>query len=492
MSENARGRTFRDIVITQFRRNRPAVISAWAVVGLFILAIITPMLAQSVPFVVWTPKDGTGFPWFRALFDQNVFPSGVDLFFNLSMIWVPVTLLVIKFARESARRIMKWSFALFVFTFFSIVGPDAVVESKAGEFVFFPQHVFRYSKPKINYRSVRAAKLERILAEEKIGTTKKKLARLGKELKKAEASLASPNASESKKADANAMAAAALGESKKAESKLADWEKRLAAAKKAEEDPANDYFMMLPPIGYHHDDNDADRVTNPPTWTGWGTGHFLGTDGTGRDVLARILYGTRVSITIGFIAVAIYCTIGVFLGSLMGYFGGRVDMLGMRMVEIMMCFPTFPFMLIIVAVFDTKSIFLIVVAIGLVGWTGVARLIRGQFFAERNLDYVSAARALGIPARRIVFKHILPNAIHPVFVSATFGVAAAILMESGLAFLGLGDPKVPSWGQILLEGRKSKEAWLIHSPGFAIFFTVTILNIVGEGLRDALDPKLRN
>ena len=183
--------------------------------------------------------------------------------------------------------------------------------------------------------------------------------------------------------------------------------------------------------------------------------------------------------------------IGTILGSLMGYFGGKVDMLGMRLVEIMMCFPVFAFLLICVSVFETRSIFLVMVIIGLVGWTSVARLVRGQFIAERSLEYVTAARALAIPTRRIVFKHVLPNAIFPVFVSATFGVAAAILTESGLAFLGLGDPTVPSWGQILLQGRETGEWWLIHSPGFAIFFTVTILNILGEGLRDALDPKLR-
>jgi len=160
-------------------------------------------------------------------------------------------------------------------------------------------------------------------------------------------------------------------------------------------------------------------------------------------------------------------------------------------VEIMICFPTLAFILILVAVTGNQSIFMIMFAIGIIGWTGATRLIRAQFLGERNLDYVFAARALGIPRRRIVFRHILPNAIHPIFVTATFGVAAAILLESGLAFLGLGDPNVPSWGQILLQGRETKEVWLIHSPGLAIFFTVTILNLVGEGLRDALDPKLR-
>jgi peptide/nickel transport system permease protein len=174
----------------------------------------------------------------------------------------------------------------------------------------------------------------------------------------------------------------------------------------------------------------------------------------------------------------------------MGFFGGWVDMLLMRFVEIMMCFPTLAFILIVVSIFG-KNIFLIIVALAIVSWTAAARLVRGQFLQERAQDYVTAARALGIPTRRIVFKHILPNAIHPVFITATFGVAGAILLEASLAFLGLGDARVPSWGQILLEGRTTQKLWLILSPGVAIFLTVTVLNLVGEGVRDALDPKLR-
>jgi peptide/nickel transport system permease protein len=219
--------------------------------------------------------------------------------------------------------------------------------------------------------------------------------------------------------------------------------------------------------------------------------HPLGTDTGGKDVLTTLLYGTRISITIGVLAVAIYVTIGIILGSLAGYFGGWVDILASRLIEVFICLPGLFFILTIIAVFETRSIFLIMLAIGLLGWTRVARLVRGEFLTQRGQDYVTAAEGLGIPKRRIIFRHVLPNALTPVLVSATFGVAAAILTESSIAFLGLGDPDAASWGVLLDKGRNTQYEWLILPPGVAIFFTVTAFNMLGEGLRDALDPKLR-
>jgi len=220
--------------------------------------------------------------------------------------------------------------------------------------------------------------------------------------------------------------------------------------------------------------------------------HLLGTDEIGRDIFARILYGTRISLTIGIIAVSIYVTIGTVLGALAGYFLGKVDMLIMRLVEIMICIPYLFLLLTIVALFQQKSIFLIMFAIGIISWTGVTRLVRGEFIRERNIEYVDAARAMGFKTPRIVFRHILPNAMGPVLVVATFGVASAILAESGLSFLGMGDVTVPSWGAILNHGRENEYWHLIIPPSIAIFITVTALNLVGDGLRDALDPKLRD
>jgi peptide/nickel transport system permease protein len=178
------------------------------------------------------------------------------------------------------------------------------------------------------------------------------------------------------------------------------------------------------------------------------------------------------------------------LGSLAGYYGGKTDLLIMRLVEVMICFPTLFLILTIIAVFG-RSIFLIMAAIGFVGWPNVARLVRAEFLRQRSLDYVTAALAQGIPQRRVIFRHVLPNCLGPVLVSATFGIAGAILIESSLAFLGLGDPMAVSWGEMLTKGRISQEWHLILAPGMAIFFVVLVFNLLGEGLRDALDPKLR-
>jgi peptide/nickel transport system permease protein len=220
--------------------------------------------------------------------------------------------------------------------------------------------------------------------------------------------------------------------------------------------------------------------------------HWLGTDTEGRDVLARMIYGTRISLTIGVVAVGIYVAIGVVLGALAGFFGGWVDGVISRFIEVMICFPSFFLILTLAALIQERSIFHVMIIIGVTSWTGVARLVRAEFLKHKGLDYTQAAIALGIPRRRIIFGHILPNAIAPVLVSATFGVASAILIESSLSFLGIGDVTAASWGETLNTGRIEGKIWLIVAPGMAIFFVVTVFNLVGEGLRDALDPKLRS
>jgi peptide/nickel transport system permease protein len=383
-------------------------------------------------------------------------------------------------------RALRWTFVLYLYAFCSLVLPQGLVETPVGRIVFFPQ-VLRYASEKVDYLALRGPTRELILAQQQVDFFEKRVSETETSLAAVQARVkasAAPNRTQ------EVELAAAEEERLTAGKALDTWQARLTAAEAAAKE--DDTIAIMPPIGYHHDDGDRERIRERPIYAhaGWGTCHILGTDQSGRDVAARILYGTRVSLTVGVIAVAIYCTIGTIIGAIMGFFGGWVDMLLMRFVEIMMCFPTLAFILIVVSIFG-KNIFLIIVALAIVSWTAAARLVRGQFLQERAQDYVTAARALGIPTRRIVFKHILPNAIHPVFITATFGVAGAILLEASLAFLGLGDARVPSWGQILLEGRTTQKLWLILSPGVAIFLTVTVLNLVGEGVRDALDPKLR-
>lgn len=485
-------KTYWDIVRGQFRKHRTAVWGLRIVMGLFLLAICTPMIATSSPYAIKTGEDGVwDYPWFRDLLDQNVFPSGVDLFFNLALVFLPLAIAVWFLAGKVRRTAMFWTGIVFLYCFAMIVLPKPVVESGIGRVVFFAQGALRQSRKKINYQDARKATLELVLTEQRVALYEKKVVVTRDALAATEARLEGGELDAPERVNLEAERGAQVEDFRNAERSLSIWQRRRTAAEEFASKPENKVVAVMPPVGYHHDDNDKERVTEKPTFSGWGVAHFLGTDRNGRDVMARILYGTRVSLTIGVIAVAIYCTIGTILGSLMGYFGGWVDILLMRFVEIMICFPSLAFILIIVAVTESQSIFLIMLAIGLISWTGVARLIRGQFLQERSQDYVTAAYALGIPVRKIVFKHVLPNAIHPMFVAATFGVAAAILAESSLAFLGLGDPKVPSWGQILLQGQNTGKLWLIFSPGVAIFLTVTVLNLVGEGLRDALDPKLR-
>ena len=246
-------------------------------------------------------------------------------------------------------------------------------------------------------------------------------------------------------------------------------------------------FAVFPLRPFAYRETDASRSVIAPS-----VEHWLGTDTEGRDVFARMLYGIRISLTIGVVAVGIYVAIGIVLGALAGYFGGWVDIAVSRLIEMMICFPTFFLILTLAALIQERSIFHVMVIIGVTSWTGVARLVRAEFLKHKSLEYTQAARALGIPTWRVLFVHILPNAIAPVLVSATFGIAAAILVESSLSFLGIGDLSVPSWGETLNAGRIEGKLWLILSPGLAIFFVVTVFNLVGEGLRDALDPKLRS
>lgn len=232
---------------------------------------------------------------------------------------------------------------------------------------------------------------------------------------------------------------------------------------------------------------DIARRLQPPNW-----GHPLGTDDLGRDVLSRILYGARISLLVGFVAVGIATFIGIVLGALAGYYGRWIDALIMRFVDLMLCFPTF-FLILAVVAFLEPSIWNIMIIIGLTGWMGVARLVRAEFLSLRERDFVQAARALGAPDARVIFRHILPNAISPVLVSATLGVAGAILTESALSFLGIGvQPPTPSWGNMLIAGKQTLGTawWLSAFPGLAILVTVLGYNLLGEGIRDALDPRI--
>ena len=396
--------TYADIVWGQFKRNKVALGSLYAIFGLILLGVIAPVIASNQPFI-WEVDGVRSYPWFATLFDRLVFENPVDIFFNLLLVamvptaallaWRTNKLRASDLSKRGRRRQMRREYGIlagvFVLTYVAIL--------------LFPQQSTYTPYPKV---------IDRIEAK---------------------------------------------------------GEQQVDA--------------MFPIFDFGFRDTGFRPLAGPNSQ------HLLGVDNSGRDVAVRLLYGIRVSLTIGVVAVAIYVTIGIILGACAGFFGGRVDLGIQRLIEIFMCMPVLFVIIILIAFLDHASIFHIMVLIGVLRWTGVARLTRGEFLRLRNQDFVTAAEALGYRRRTIIFKQILPNALGPVLVAAAFGVAAAILLESTLSFLGLGDVSAPSWGQTLKEGYSSGKWHLILSPGFAIFFTVSVLNLVGEGLRDALDPKLR-
>ena len=240
---------------------------------------------------------------------------------------------------------------------------------------------------------------------------------------------------------------------------------------------------------YDPDAIDVKAILLPPS-----AAHWMGTDGLGRDVFSRMLFGARISLLVGFVAVGIATAIGVVLGAIAGYYRGWVDVVIMRLVDVMLSIPTF-FLILAVIAFLTPSIWNIMIVIGLTSWMGVTRLVRAEFLSLREREYVLAAETLGARDGRLIFRHLLPNSLTPIIVSSVLGIASAVLVESGLSFLGLGvQPPQASWGNILTDGKEYIQFawWLSAFPGLAILLTVLGYNLLGEGLRDALDPRTNN
>ncbi|HQP31539.1 MAG TPA: ABC transporter permease, partial [Deltaproteobacteria bacterium] len=234
---------------------------------------------------------------------------------------------------------------------------------------------------------------------------------------------------------------------------------------------------------------DVAQTLAPPS-----AAHLCGTDELGRDVFSRMLYGAGISLKVGFVAVGIAVAIGILLGAVAGYYGGIIDITIMRLVDIMLCFPSF-FLILAVIAFLEPSIFNIMAVIGLTSWMGITRLVRAEFLTLKERDFILAERAFGAGSLRIIFSHILPNAMAPVLVAATLGIASAVLTESALSFLGIGvQPPTPSWGNILTQGKEVLGVawWMSVYPGLAILLTVLGYNLLGEGIRDAIDPRLKS
>ena len=249
------------------------------------------------------------------------------------------------------------------------------------------------------------------------------------------------------------------------------------------------FIAVLAPLLSPFSPNDIDRkeILEPPSLR-----HPLGTDDLGRDLLSRMIWGSRVSLAVGFVAVGIATCIGMILGAFSGYYGGWTDRIIMRFIDVMLSIPTF-FLILAVIAFVGPNIWNIMIVIGITSWMGVARLVRAEFLSIKEREYVLAAKALGVNDIRIIFRHIMINSLAPVLVSAVLGVASAVLVESALSFLGLGvQPPTPSWGNILTLGKDNIEIawWLSLYPGLAILITVLGYNLLGEGIRDSIDPRL--
>lgn len=249
-------------------------------------------------------------------------------------------------------------------------------------------------------------------------------------------------------------------------------------------------IALFAPLVANHNPNRVDLLAAS---SGPNSTHWLGTDDIGRDVFSRIVYGTRVSLSVGLVAVTIYVLIGTILGAISGYFGGWIDSTLQRLTDAVMCFPSLIIIIAAVAILG-PSIVNVMIVIGLLTWPGICRLVRGQFLSLREREFVEAARAMGARPSRIIFRHLLPNAIAPITVAATFGVASAILTEAGLSFLGLGvQPPTASWGNMINTAQSAavlqEMPWLWVPAGIMIALAVLSINFVGDGLRDAIDPR---
>lgn len=257
---------------------------------------------------------------------------------------------------------------------------------------------------------------------------------------------------------------------------------------KRELDRGEDEWAIYPLCEYGPEQQP--EIVRPPPASPDGR-HWLGTDDRGRDVFARLIHGTRTSLLVGFCSVALYLLIGVPLGLLAGYLRGGVDLFISRLIELGLTFPAFFLIIVIMALLERSSVWTLILVLGSTSWTGVARLVRAEALRIRELDFITAARACGASPGRIMLRHVLPNAVGPVWVNAAFGVAGAMVAEAALSFLGFGTPPpTASWGELLGQGFEFPDRWwLVLCPGLMLFATVTALNLVGEALRDAGDPR---
>jgi peptide/nickel transport system permease protein len=478
-------RSYPEIVWGQFRQYPLSYASLMGIGVLFLIALVVPAFALNSPFLLIVPESvpesalrqyvqggdavqalyGTSFPWFYALFDLNFFENNIDIFFNFLLFTIPLNVVVWFVYQtvadfesdrefvEARGRFIGVSLGLQVTAVIAVL----IVATSSGGTVDLGTYAI-YSLPANVLIGVLWVYLVDPPTDALRNQTIKNFVYFSLAIHAV--TLATFLGFDFRQPYVNYRG-------------IADLEGVQAVF------PFFDFSYRNINIG-------AQMTSQGPSWA-----HWLGTDAQGRDVFVRLLYGTRISLTIGIIAMAIATAIGMFVGSLGGYFGGWVDAIVLRVIEVFLVFPAFYLILTLSGFVKEPSVFYVMGIIGIVYWTGIARLVRGEFLRLREEDFVQAAKALGLPERRIIFRHVLPNALGPVLVNVTFGIAGAILFEATISFLGVGDPTAPTWGQILNGARENYRLILMLAPGFALFVTITMLNLVGEGIRDAMDPKLR-
>jgi peptide/nickel transport system permease protein len=462
----ASGETYLEIVWKQYGKNRIAVGMLALVAAFFGVAIFAPVLASNQPYVFTTPA-GVSFPWFVALVNPD---SAIDFVFNTVLIvflpWTIAAVLINRDARAASvpgRRRLGLVFLLLLIEL--IVAAPALLLAR--------------DTP---HRGPRWILIVLLFAGAGLAVARGMGSRWG--IRRMTLLLAlTPFA-------LVVFPASAIG--------VPEGKYFSRDFKKEQIQSRGTGVYTIIPYGPLEQDLDMifkkpfERKDGPPERYREQQAHVMGTDDSGRDVLSRIIYGTRISMTIGVLAVSIYVTLGVAIGAIAGYFGGKIDMVISRVIEIVLLFPSFFLILTLVALLG-PSIYIIMIVIGLTGWPTIARLTRGEFLKQRAVDYVVAARALGASNPRVIFRHVLPNALSPAFVAVPFGIVGAIITEASLSVLGFGvRPPAPSWGSLLLIASSNYEKWwLTVFAGLSIFLTVTVFNVVGNGLRDAMDPRLK-
>lgn len=424
----SRPETYGDVVWRQFQKDRAAVWSAWLFVPAFLAAVFAPALASNIPYYLFDGKEIV-YPWWRALFHA---PEGVDYVFNMALVmfvpWLVVGLITAVTLADSEAPTRSILWWLAV-EFLVLTGAASAYFAFPENRPAYPYHARNFPEDEMSNR--KSYSLYPLIP---FGPTEQDLS-----------------------GGVNLPPRFPFGPSEGAAKERKLWKE------------VNDGFP-----------------------------HWLGTDDIGRDVLTRMIYGMRISMTVGFVAVGIYISIGIVAGAVAGYFGGWVDMLVSRVIEVVLLFPTFFLIMALVALLEKHEawfprLYVMMVVIGLTSWPGVARLIRGEVLKQRSAEYVTAARSMGASHFRIIFRHVIPNALTPALVAAPFGIAGAIALEAALSLLGFGvRPPAPSWGSILRQGMSNYSYWwLILYPSLSIFATVTMFNLVGNGVRDAMDPRLR-